>query len=92
MSGEGKSQVQKLRREINQLNKKKNPALLESTRQLKDIKLRLYELQIFALTRKLQINCFEHIMELQMTDSYYPILNHLHNQHTEKSIPTILEN
>ena len=58
MSGERTSRVQKLRREINELNDKKRQALLEPTGQLKDIKLRLYELKIFALTRKLQIELF----------------------------------
>ena len=58
MSGEGTSRVQKLRREIKELNDKKHQALLEPTGQLKDIKLRLYELKIFALTRKLQIELF----------------------------------
>ena len=42
MSREGTSRVQKLRREINELNDKKRQALLEPTGQLKDIKLRLY--------------------------------------------------
>ena len=58
MSRESTSRVQKLRREINELNDKKRQALLEPTGQLKDIKLRLYELKIFALTRKLQIELF----------------------------------
>ena len=58
MSREGTSRVQKLRREIKELNDKKQQALLEPTGQLKDIKLRLYELKIFALTRKLQIELF----------------------------------
>ena len=58
MSGEGTSRVQKLRQEIKELNDKKHQALLEPTGQLKDIKLRLYELRIFALTRKLQIELF----------------------------------
>ena len=58
MSREGTSRVQKLRREIKELNDKKHQALLEPTGQLKDIKLRLYELKIFALTRKLQIELF----------------------------------
>ena len=58
MSGEGTSRVQKLRREINELNDKRRQALLEPTGQLKDIKLRLYELKIFSLTRKLQIELF----------------------------------
>ena len=58
MSREGTSRVQKLRREINELNDKKRQALLEPNGQLKDVKLRLYELKIFALTRKLQIELF----------------------------------
>ena len=58
MSREGTSRVQKLRREIKELNDKKQQTLLEPTGQLKDIKLRLYELKIFALTRKLQIELF----------------------------------
>ena len=58
MSREGTSRVQKLRREIKELNDKKHQALLEPTGQLKDIKLRLYELKIFTLTRKLQIELF----------------------------------
>ena len=55
MSREGTSRVQKLRQEIKELNDKKHQALLEPNGQLRDIKLRLYELKIFALTRKLQI-------------------------------------
>ena len=58
MSRESTSRVQKLRREINELNDKKRQALLEPNGQLKDVKLRLYELKIFALTRKLQIELF----------------------------------
>ena len=58
MSGEGTSRVQKLRQEIKELNDKKHQAFLEPTGQLRDIKLRLYELKIFALTRKLQIKLF----------------------------------
>ena len=58
MSRESTSRVQKLRREINELNDKKRQAFLEPNGQLKDVKLRLYELKIFALTRKLQIELF----------------------------------
>ena len=58
MSRESTSRVQKLRREINELNDKKRQALLEPNGQLKDVKLRLYELKMFALTRKLQIELF----------------------------------
>ena len=58
MSRENTSRVQKLRQEIKELNDKKHQALLEPTGQLKNIKLRLYELRIFALTRKLQIELF----------------------------------
>ena len=58
MSGGGTSRVQKLRREIKELNDKKRLALLDPNGRLKDVKLRLYELKIFALTRKLQIELF----------------------------------
>ena len=58
MSRESTSRVQKLRQEIKELNDKKHQALLEPNRHLRDIKLRLYELKIFALTRKLQIELF----------------------------------
>ena len=58
MSRESTSRVQKLRQEIKELNDKKHQALLEPNGQLRDIKLRLYELKIFALTRKLQIELF----------------------------------
>ena len=55
MSGEYRSRVQQLRKEIHELNEKKRQALLEPNGQRKDIKLLLYELKILVLTRKLQI-------------------------------------